>query len=130
MALDDPRTRLPAPGVARTRQVVTAARERTPAGVRHRLYQLWSVVVRTVGICMRNRVTGLAAEAAFFAILSLPPLVFAVEFGWYTIVALCFSTRRPRELYLRARKWVDRIAAGAIALLGLRLILNAPKAGI
>ncbi|KVL18043.1 LysE family translocator [Burkholderia sp. MSMB1826] len=62
--------------------------------------------------------------------LVLPPLVFAVEFGWYTLVALCFSTRRPRELYLRAKKWVDRIAAGAIALLGLRLILNAPKAGI
>ena len=78
MALHDPRTRMPSPGVARTRQVVAAARERTPAGVRHRLYQLWSVVVRTVGICMRNRVTGLAAEAAFFAILSLPPLVFAL----------------------------------------------------
>ena len=28
--------------------------------------------------------------------LALPPLVFGVEFGWYTIVALCFSTRRPR----------------------------------
>ncbi|MBO9520815.1 MAG: YihY/virulence factor BrkB family protein [Nocardioidaceae bacterium] len=27
---------------------------------------------------MRNRVTGLAAEAAFFAILSLPPLIFAL----------------------------------------------------
>ncbi|AOJ36221.1 LysE family translocator [Burkholderia metallica] len=62
--------------------------------------------------------------------LALPPLVFGVEFGWYTIVALCFSTRRPRELYLRAKKWVDRVAAGAITLLGLRLILNAPKAGI
>jgi len=28
--------------------------------------------------CFRNRVTGLAAEAAFFAILSLPPLVFGL----------------------------------------------------
>jgi membrane protein len=27
---------------------------------------------------MRNRVTGLAAEAAFFAVLSLPPLIFAL----------------------------------------------------
>ena len=61
--------------------------------------------------------------------LALPPLVFGVEFGWYTIVALCFSTPAAR-LYLRAKKWVDRIAAGAITLLGLRLILNAPKAGI
>ena len=39
---------------------------------------LWRLVVSTVGTCMRNRVTGLAAEAAFFAILSLPPLIFAL----------------------------------------------------
>jgi membrane protein len=35
-------------------------------------------VARTVGSCFRYRVTGLAAEAAFFAILSLPPLVFGL----------------------------------------------------
>ena len=39
---------------------------------------LWRIVVATVGSCMRYRVTGLAAEAAFFAILSVPPLVFAL----------------------------------------------------
>jgi membrane protein len=39
---------------------------------------LWRVVVTTVGACMRYRVTGLAAEAAFFAVLSVPPLVFAL----------------------------------------------------
>jgi membrane protein len=39
---------------------------------------LWRVVVATVGACMRYRVTGLAAEAAFFAVLSMPPLVFAL----------------------------------------------------
>jgi membrane protein len=39
---------------------------------------VWRIVVLTVGTCMRNRVTGLAAEAAFFAILSLPPLIFAL----------------------------------------------------
>lgn len=38
----------------------------------------WRLIVSTVGTCMRNRVTGLAAEAAFFAILSLPPLIFAL----------------------------------------------------
>jgi len=61
---------------------------------------------------------------------ALPPLVFLVEFGWYTIVALCFSSRVPREMYLRAKVWVDRVAAVAIAALGLRLILTAPKAGL
>jgi membrane protein len=39
---------------------------------------LWRVIVATVGSCMRYRVTGLAAEAAFFAVLSMPPLVFAL----------------------------------------------------
>jgi membrane protein len=37
-----------------------------------------ALVVATVGACMRFRVTGLAAEGGFFALLSLPPLVFGV----------------------------------------------------
>jgi membrane protein len=41
-------------------------------------HALWRWVVATVGTCYRNRVTGLAAEAAFFALLSLPPLIFAL----------------------------------------------------
>jgi threonine/homoserine/homoserine lactone efflux protein len=61
---------------------------------------------------------------------ALPPLVFAIETGWYTIVALCFSSPGPRELYLRAKTWIDRLAAGAIAALGLRLIFTAHKTGI
>jgi membrane protein len=39
---------------------------------------VWRLVVQTVGTCLRYRVTGLAAEAAFFAVLSLPPLIFAL----------------------------------------------------
>jgi membrane protein len=39
---------------------------------------VWRLVVTTVGSCMRYRVTGLAAEAAFFAVLSVPPLIFAM----------------------------------------------------
>lgn len=39
---------------------------------------LWRLLTSTVGSCMRYRVTGLAAEAAFFAILSLPPLIFGL----------------------------------------------------
>ena len=42
---------------------------------------LWRLVVTTVSTCMRYRVTGLAAEAAFFAVLSIPPLVFARASG-------------------------------------------------
>ncbi|MXG90644.1 YihY/virulence factor BrkB family protein [Nocardioides flavescens] len=39
---------------------------------------LWRLVVSTVSSCLRYRVTGLAAEAAFFAVLSVPPLLFAL----------------------------------------------------
>ena len=39
---------------------------------------LWRLVVSTVGTCFRGRVTGLAAEAAFFALLLLPPLLFGL----------------------------------------------------
>lgn len=39
---------------------------------------LWRLAVATVGSCLRYRVTGLAAEAAFFAVLSVPPLIFAM----------------------------------------------------
>ncbi|WP_116141920.1 LysE family translocator [Trinickia diaoshuihuensis] len=72
----------------------------------------------------------LPAHPPLWCYFVLPPLVFAVECGWYTIVALCFSSKGPREMYLRAKKWIDRIAAGAISVLGVRLILNGSKAGI
>ncbi len=60
------------------------AREENPARRRVEILarrwggHLWRVVVTTVGSCLRHRVTGLAAEAAFFAVLSVPPLVFAL----------------------------------------------------
>lgn len=39
---------------------------------------VWRLVVTTVSSCLKYRVTGLAAEAAFFAIVSVPPLIFAM----------------------------------------------------
>ena len=48
---------------------------------RHLAHQVWRLVVTTVGSCLRYRVTGLAAEAAFFAVVSVPPLLFALAGG-------------------------------------------------
>lgn len=61
---------------------------------------------------------------------TLPLLVFAIEAGWYTVVAVCFSARRPREIYLGMKKWIDRLAAGAIGALGLRLLFTANTVGL
>lgn len=54
----------------------------------------WRLVVLTVGNCFRNRVTGLAAEAAFFALLSLPPLIF----GLAGSVGAIFTRLSAKEL--------------------------------
>ena len=48
---------------------------------RRALDTLWRLVVTTFSSCLRYRVTGLAAEAAFFAVLSVPPLVFGLAGG-------------------------------------------------
>ena len=57
--------------------------------------------------------------------LALPPLIFVQETTWYALVALAFSSPRPRALYLRAKTWIDRAAGAVIGLLGIRLIVEA-----
>lgn len=61
----------------------------------------------------------------FWALL---PLIFALEAGWYTIVACAFSAARPRAIYLGAKLWIDRCAGAVVGLLGGRLILEAIRA--
>ncbi|MGL4744271.1 MAG: YihY/virulence factor BrkB family protein [Dermatophilaceae bacterium] len=39
------------------------------------------IIIETVRVCLRYRVTGLASEAGFFALLSLPPLVLGLFGG-------------------------------------------------
>ncbi|MBX5171733.1 LysE family translocator [Rhizobium sp. NZLR1b] len=56
--------------------------------------------------------------------VALPLGVFAVEAGWYSIVAFAFSARHPRRLYLAAKSWIDRAAGAVMGGLGLRLILS------
>jgi threonine/homoserine/homoserine lactone efflux protein len=60
----------------------------------------------------------------------LPPAVFAIEAGWYTFVAVLFSSGGVRRFYGKAKALIDRVAATAITLLGLRLILTAHRVGI
>jgi threonine/homoserine/homoserine lactone efflux protein len=60
----------------------------------------------------------------------LPPALFAIEVGWYTAVAVLFSSGSMRWLYRTAKATIDRVAATAISLLGLRLIITAHRVGI
>jgi threonine/homoserine/homoserine lactone efflux protein len=55
---------------------------------------------------------------------ALPPVILAVETGWYTTVAIAFSMERPRLAYVSSRRWIDRSAGAVLGWLGLRLILK------
>ena len=64
----------------------------------------------------------LPPEVPLWAALALPAVIFAIEAGWYAIVALVLSAPSPRAGYLRFKIWIDRAAGAVMALLGLRLI--------
>lgn len=56
--------------------------------------------------------------------LAVPVGVFLVEAGWYAVVALAFSARHPRRLYLAAKVWIDRLAGTVMAGLGVQLVTS------
>jgi threonine/homoserine/homoserine lactone efflux protein len=55
----------------------------------------------------------------------LLPSIFVVEFGWYAVVALAFSSEVPRRSYLRWKRWVDRAAGAVMGCLAARLMADA-----
>ena len=67
----------------------------------------------------------LPPEIPLWVTLVLPLVIFAIEAGWYTIVALVLSAPSPRSAYLRWKAWIDRAAGAVMAALGLRLMLAA-----
>ena len=69
----------------------------------------------------------LPADAGLETAVILLPAVFLIEAGWYTIVALAFSSERPRQVYLRWKAKIDRAAGAVLALLGIRLIAGAAR---
>ncbi|MEU4194115.1 YihY/virulence factor BrkB family protein [Kribbella sp. NPDC026611] len=58
----------------------------------------WKLVTQTIGVCLRYRVTGLAAEGAFFAIGSLPPLIFALAGSLGYIASKWFAVETINDI--------------------------------
>jgi threonine/homoserine/homoserine lactone efflux protein len=69
----------------------------------------------------------LPARPSLLVIMILPFILFLIEGGWYSAVALAFSTARPRAVYLSFKAWIDRTAGAVMAALGLRLIFGGTK---
>ncbi|QDO97501.1 LysE family translocator [Ferrovibrio terrae] len=59
--------------------------------------------------------------------VTLPAAIFTVEFVWYALVATAFSAGGPRRLYLGGKTWIDRLAGGVMAALGLRLVFEGAR---
>ncbi|MCP4010853.1 MAG: LysE family translocator [Proteobacteria bacterium] len=58
-------------------------------------------------------------------VLILVPIIFFLEAGWYSLVALVLSSTAPRNVYLDLKSTLDRLASGIIGVLGLKLIFDA-----
>lgn len=69
----------------------------------------------------------LPRETSFALDATLLLVVFGIETGWYSIVALLLSSASPRDAYLRYKSWFDRIAGGVMMLFGLRLVATATR---
>lgn len=67
----------------------------------------------------------LPQDTAFSQSWVLMPSMFLVDFVWYSIVAFSLSATTPRQIYLHAKKWIDRTTSGIIGVLGLKLIFGA-----
>jgi threonine/homoserine/homoserine lactone efflux protein len=66
----------------------------------------------------------LPGQPSLSAVAALSVTVFAIEFGWYALVAIAFSTGSARQAYIRGKKWIDRLAAGAMTALGVKILAD------
>jgi threonine/homoserine/homoserine lactone efflux protein len=84
---------------------------------------------------LSNPKTAIVYASVFAAFLPSAPsirfnlgvisLVFLVEAGWYSLVAMLLSTEAPRRSYLRYKAWIDRAAGGVMVALGFKLVSSA-----
>jgi len=70
----------------------------------------------------------LPAHPPLWTFAVLLPSIFVIEAGWYALVALVFSSDKPRAAYLRSKHWFDRAAGAVMGALGLRLIVGVGSA--
>ncbi|ORM63911.1 threonine transporter [Pantoea rodasii] len=54
----------------------------------------------------------------------LPIMAFVIDALWYAVVACLLSTDGPRQAYIKYRKFIDKLSGGAMAFLGIRLLLK------
>ena len=61
------------------------------------------------------------ADITLFQSMVLLAMIFAIEFVWYGLVSVCFSRPRVQTVYIRLKKWIDRLFGTILTALGLKL---------
>lgn len=99
-----------------------------PAGVK----TVWHTFRDGLFTQLSNPKTALVFASIFTALLPpqipvsfyyiVPLMSFAIDAGWYALVALLLSAEKPRHVYLRLKCGIDLVSSSVMALLGLRLI--------
>lgn len=111
---------------------------REATGLVHRRGWRSSPVLRGLVVQVSNPKTAIVYATVFASLVpahphpwlyaGIPATVFAVEAGWYSLVALGMSVDRLRAAYGRGKAWVDRIASIVLAAIGVRLLEGARAA--
>ncbi len=83
---------------------------------------------------MSNPKTAIIIGSIFAALLpkEIPPfgiplvclIAFIIDVSWYSCVVGLLSTQKAQKLYLRSKKYIDRIAGSVLGVLGLKLALD------
>ena len=93
------------------RRLTSAALRRSVRARRSRIVlSTWALARETVGICLRYRVTGLASEAGFFALLSLPPLVLGL-IGGVGYVGAAVGSNAVADVRAQIQRYAEQIFA-------------------
>ena len=105
-----------------------------PGDVPAALVSPWRAFRRAVTIQMLNPkaavffgsvfLTMLSPGAPAWVIAAALVMVFAIEFGWYAVLALALSSPPARRAYSGAKTWIERIAGAWLALFGAKLALT------
>ena len=66
----------------------------------------------------------LPREVPAYYYVALPLISFIIDAGWYSLVTIALSAERSRNVYIRFKTVIDRVAGSVMALLGLKLIFS------
>jgi threonine/homoserine/homoserine lactone efflux protein len=101
---------------------------------------LWKSLLKALFVQLSNPKTAIFYASMFAALLpsptpswmyfALPPMLFLIEFAWYTVVAVGFSARAPKAAYLRSKIWIDRAAGAVIGALGTKLMTDSVRSSV